>query len=119
MSGYSAAGAGLSGGAGPAEGADEAEVLVAEGVVLGRGVGEGREELVAVGAGDQVIVPEDADVALAALDGHLVAEATGGVAVDLADADELVEPRAQGAADVVAELFGILVLSPGRPWARR
>ena len=74
---------------------------------------EGRQELVAVGAGDQVIVPEDADLALAALDSHLVAETTGGVAIDLAGTHEVVKTRAQSAANIVAELVGMLVLPRG------
>src|SRR5262245_61849383 len=70
----------------PAERGNEADVLVAEGRTLGQGVGKGGQKLVAVGAGNQVIVPEDADVALAALDGDLVPEAAGWVALHLADA---------------------------------
>src|SRR5262249_28209439 len=94
----------------PAERGHEAKVLVAERGALGEGVGEGGQELVALRAGDQVIVPEDPDVALPPLNGHLVAEAAGGVALNLADTHELDEPRAQSALHVVAELIGVLVL---------
>src|SRR4051812_48862929 len=82
---------------GPAQRADDPEVLVADRAGLGRGVGEGGEELVPLGAGDEVVVPEDAHVPLTALDGDPVTIAAGRIPLDLADADELDEPGVEGA----------------------
>src|SRR4051794_5176597 len=76
----------------PPERADQLEVLVAERLGLGIGQGERDEQLVALGASDQVIVPEHAQFSFASLRGQLVAEAPRRVAVDLARAEELAEP---------------------------
>ena len=45
----------------PLQRADQPEVLVAELGLLAQAEGEGGDDLVPVGAGDQIIVPEDSE----------------------------------------------------------
>ena len=71
------------------------------------------------GPGEQIIVPDHAEVSLAALNADLVPEAAVRVAADFTGAQELNEAILQAAADVVAELPGVLVAAlagaAGRP----
>ena len=98
----------------PLERADHLEVLVAERLDVIFGQGERGQELFSLGAGDQVVIPDDPELAFTSLDADLVTETAGRVAVDFARAQELDEPLLQTAADVVAELGRVLVASlPG------
>ena len=80
---------------------------------------EGRQELIAGWAGDQVIIPDDAEIAFTALNADLVAEPAGRVAIDLAGAQELHEPVFQAAADVITELGRVLVATRTRGTCRQ
>src|SRR5262245_1399449 len=103
----------------PAERADQPFVLLAEPLGLRLGHGERAHDLVPFRAGDQVIVPDHAEVSFAPAHADLVAEAAGWVAVDLALAEEVDEPRSQGAADVAAELLEVLVPPLAGVWGHR
>ena len=52
----------------PLQRTDQAEVLVGELGLLGQAEGEGGDDLIAAGPGDQIVMPEDARVTLPALD---------------------------------------------------
>ena len=73
------------------------------------GQSERGKKLVAGGAGEQIIVPDHAEVSFAPLNADLVTEAPVRAATDLAGAQELNEAILQAAANVVAELAGVLV----------
>ena len=65
----------------PLERADELQVLITERLGILRGQGERGEQLIPLRAGDQVIIPEDAQVSLSSLDADLVAKTTRGISV--------------------------------------
>ena len=93
----------------PAQRADQLEVAVPEDLQMILGQCERGKKLVAGGACEQIIVPDHAKVSLTALNADLETETTVLVTVDFTGAQELNETILQAAADVVAELAGILV----------
>src|SRR5262249_7867756 len=71
-------------------------------------------KLLSVGAGDEKVIPDDAEIAFESLNRDLVAKAAVGFALDLSGSQELNETVVQSASNVVAELLGILVTAlPG------
>ena len=60
-------------------------------------------------AGDEVVIPEYAELSLPSLDANLVAEPSRGVSVDFARTQELDKPLFQRASQVVAKLGKILM----------
>ena len=73
------------------------------------GEGERREQLVAFRAGDEVVVPEYAELSLPSLDGDLVPEPSRGVSIHFTRTQELDKPLLQRASQIVAKLGQILM----------